>query len=84
DRYHEWRSGMLMFYREPLHKVIEELNRYSSTEIRIEDAAIRDLSVYTTASIQEIDSVLDGLEMLLPIEVTRYYDRIAIRGTSEP
>lgn len=73
-----------MFYREPLEKVIEELNRYSRKEIRIEDAAVRHLSVYTTASIQEIDSVLNGLEMLLPIEVTRYYDRIEIRGTPEP
>ena len=84
DRFHDWRSGTLVFYREPLHRVIEELNRYSRREIRIEDAAVRDLSVYTTASIQEIDSVLDGLEMLLPIEVTRNYDRIVIRGTPEP
>ena len=81
DRYRDWVSGALTFYREPLGRVIEELNRYTRTEILIEDAAVMDLTVYTTASIDEIDSVLAGLEELLPIKVTRHYDRIVITGS---
>ncbi len=81
DQYRDWVSGTLTFYREPLHRVIEELNRYTRTRILIEDAAVMDLTVYTTASIHEIDSVLAGLEELLPIKVTRHYDRIVITGS---
>ena len=81
ERYEGWRSGMLSFYREPLYQVVKELNRYSRKKILIEDSAVMDLTVYTALSVHEIDSALDGLEKLLPIEVRRYYDRIVITGS---
>lgn len=81
ERYEGWRSGMLSFYREPLYQVVQELNRYSRRKILIEDSAVMDLTVYTALSVHEIDSALDGLEKLLPIEVRRHYDRIVITGT---
>ena len=80
ERYEGWRSGMLSFYREPLFQVIQELNRYSRRKILIEDSSVMDLTVYTALSVHEIDSALDGLERLLPIEVRRHYDRIVITG----
>ena len=83
ERYEGWRSGMLSFYREPLIQVIQELNRYSRRKILIEDSAVMDLTVYTIISVHEIDAALDGLQQLLPIEVTRYYDRILITGRAE-
>ncbi len=82
DRYQEWRSGMLSFYPEPLYQVIQELNRYSRKKILIEDASVMELSVYTTVSIHEINSALDGLEQLLPIEVKRHNDRIVITASA--
>lgn len=82
DRYQDWRSGMLSFYREPLYQVVQELNRYSRKKILIEDTSVMELSVYTALSIHEIDSALNGLEKLLPIEVTRHYDRIVITGST--
>ena len=82
DRYQDWRSGMLSFYREPLYQVVQELNRYSRKKILIEDTSVMELSVYTAVSIHEIDSALNGLEKLLPIEVTRHYDRIVITGSA--
>lgn len=81
ERYEGWRSGMLSFYREPLYQVVQELNRYSRRKILIEDSAVMDLTVYTALSVHEIDSALDGLEKLLPIEVRRHYDRIVITGS---
>ena len=81
ERYEGWRSGMLSFYREPLYQVVQELNRYSRRKILIEDSAVMDLAVYTALSVHEIDSALDGLEKLLPIEVRRHYDRIVITGS---
>ena len=81
DRYAGWRTGMVSFSREPLYQVVQELNRYTRKKILIEDAAVMDLSVYAIVNIHEIDAALDGLEGLLPIEVTRHYDRIVIAGS---
>ena len=80
DRYQQWRSGMLSFYREPLYRVVQELNRYSRKKILIEDTAVMELKVYTAVSVHDIDSALKGLELALPIKVTRYYDRFVISG----
>ncbi len=83
DRYRDWRSGMLSFYREPLHEVIKELNRYSRKKILIEEASVMELNVYTAVNVHEIDSALEGMELVLPIEVVRYYDRIVITASAE-
>ena len=83
ERYEGWRSGMLSFYREPLYQVVQELNRYSRKKILIEDASVMELSVYTAISVREIDSAVKGLELVLPIEVTKYYDRIVITASAE-
>ena len=78
DRYEGWRGGMVGFYQEPLNQVVRELNRYSRKKILIEDASIMEFSVSMVVSIHEIDSALMGLERVLPIEVSRHYDRIEI------
>ena len=83
ERYQDWRSGMLSFYREPLYQVVQELNRYSRRNIQIEDASVMELNVYTAVSVHEIDAALDGLARVLPIEVTRYYDRIVISASAQ-
>ncbi|MCY3606629.1 MAG: FecR domain-containing protein [Gammaproteobacteria bacterium] len=82
DRYRDWRSGLLSFSYEPLSQVVQELNRYSRRKILIEDASVMDLSVYTVVRVTEIDGALQSLEQVLPIEVTRYYDRIVISAST--
>ena len=82
DRYRDWRGGLLDFDREPLYQVIQELNRYSRKKILIEDASVMELKVYTVVSIQDIDSALSNLELVLPVEVTRHYDRIVITASA--
>jgi len=80
ERFEGWRSGLLEFYQEPLHLVVQELNRYSLTSIRIEDSAVMDLSVFAALRVHDLETALIGLEGLLPIEITRHHDRIAITG----
>ena len=82
DRYQDWRSGMLSFYREPLYKVVQELNRYSRKKILIEDTSVMELKVYSAVSVHDIDSALKGLELVLPIKVTKHYDRIMITASA--
>ena len=82
DRYRDWRSGLLSFSREPLSQVVQELNRYSRTKILIEDASVMELSVLTVIHVNDIDTALHALEQLLPIEVTRHYDRIVIAAST--
>ena len=82
ERYQEWRHGLLSFYPEPLHRVVHELNRYSRKRILIEDPSVMGLKVYTTVRIDEIDFALNGLEQLLPIKVTRHYDRVVITASA--
>ena len=82
DRYEDWRSGMLSFFGEPMYQVIQELNRYSRKKILIEDTSVMELSVYTAVSVEDIDSALSGLEILLPIKVKRHYDRIVITAST--
>ena len=82
DRYRDWRSGLLSFSYEPLSQVIQELNRYSRRKILIEDASVMELSVYTVIRVTDIDGALQSLEQVLPIEVTRHYDRIVINAST--
>ena len=82
DRYRDWRTGLLFFHREPLSEVVRELNRYSRTKILIEDASVMELNVIVSVRVRDLDSALNALEELLPIEVTRHYDRIVITGTN--
>ena len=82
ERYHGWRSGLLSFSYEPLSQVVQELNRYSRRKILIEDASVMDLSVYSVVRVTDIDGALQSLEQVLPIEVTRHYDRIVISAST--
>ena len=82
DRYRDWRSGLLSFSYEPLSQVVQELNRYSRRKILIEDASVMDLAVVTAIRVNDIDGALQSLEQVLPIEVTRHYDRIVISASA--
>ncbi|WP_446830516.1 FecR family protein [Candidatus Foliamicus sp.] len=84
EGYAGWRSGLLKFYREPLVDVVKELNRYTRRKILIEDAGVMDLHVYAAVSVTELESALLAFEKLLPIKVTRHYDRIVISGAERP
>ena len=82
ERHEGWRSGVLAFYNEPLYRVIQELNRYSRKRILIEDVSIMELRLSTVIRVTDIDTPLNNLELVLPVEVTRHYDRIVITASA--
>ncbi|WIO73626.1 FecR domain-containing protein [Porticoccaceae bacterium LTM1] len=81
NEYGGWRNGLIRFYKEPLYKVIQELNRYSGKKILIEDKEIMDLGVYVAVDIKDLGAALKALEQILPIKVISHFDRIVIVGS---
>jgi transmembrane sensor len=62
-----WRDGELAYVREPLGSVVENLNRYSSRRIVIEDPEIAALPFTGTAFASSVDDWLAGVEQAYPI-----------------
>ncbi|MGS2722515.1 FecR family protein [Porticoccus sp. GXU_MW_L64] len=80
DRLHSWRTGLVRFDAVPLHKVIQELNRYSAKKILVEDSSVMDMEVYAGIRVDQANMALTLLEESLPIRVVRHFDRVVIVG----
>jgi transmembrane sensor len=64
----DWRNGQLAYIREPLGAVVENLNRYSTRKIVIEDAEIATLPFTGTAFASSLDDWVAGIEQAYPIK----------------
>lgn len=73
SRLEAWRRGMLHFDNQPLASVVEEANRYTPAQIRIEDPALAGLVVGGTfeANTQGVDALLLMLEEGFRLQVSR-------------
>lgn len=69
-----WRSGVLHFENDPLSEVIVKINRYSETQILIEDPRVGAMSVNGTAHADRIHGWLLGLPHVLPVKVEQLPD----------
>ena len=69
-----WREGLLTFSGETLAEVIDEVGRYTSTEVVIVDPAIRDMRIGGVFRTGETDALLDVLETSFGIRVSRTDD----------
>jgi len=69
ERYQSWRFGYVRFDNEPLSTVIEEINRYSSIQLAIEDPGIADMKVSGVFRTSDIDNAISNLELIFPIKV---------------
>lgn len=78
SKYASWRDGRVEFRQEPLYKVVQEINRYTLRKLVIEDMRIMELKVSAVLHIQELDTVLAGLEASLPVEIRRYPENIVL------
>jgi transmembrane sensor len=67
----DWRNGQLAYVREPLGAVVENLNRYSTRKIVIEDAVIATLPFTGTAFASSLDDWIAGIEQAYPIKAKR-------------
>lgn len=69
-----WREGLLTFSGETLADVIDEVGRYTDTEVHIVDPAIRDMRIGGVFRTGETDALLDVLEASFGIHVSRADD----------
>lgn len=63
-----WSAGRHVFRGTPLHEVLREVNRYSTRQIRIEDASLRDLAVGGSFHAGDSIRIVAALEAILPVE----------------
>jgi transmembrane sensor len=63
-----WSTGRLRFRATPLGETLDEVNRYSTTQIRIADPGLIRTPVSGTFEIGDTASVVAALQALLPIQ----------------
>lgn len=79
-----WRSGKAVIYsREPLVNVVADLNRYSTTEIRLADPSLGQLKVTGRLELALMDTWLQGMSDALGITVTHTVDSIIIERRTD-
>ncbi len=64
-----WTTGRLKFRATPLSEVLEEVNRYARTKIRLRDAALGQTPVNGVFEMGNTESVVSALQVMLPVEV---------------
>lgn len=56
-RYASWAEGLLRFEGEPLSQVIEEVNRHSATDIRLNDPSLASTPIYGVLHIGDVEGL---------------------------
>ncbi|MES2623642.1 MAG: FecR domain-containing protein [Pseudomonadota bacterium] len=78
-----WRDGMLLFEGDPLAKVIEEVSRYTSIQIDVDEAA-RDIQVLGLFRTGDIEGVLLAMQDTFNLTVERLSDdHIVLRSDNQ-
>lgn len=78
-----WQHGMLVFNGETLEEVVEEISRYTRTEIIISDPEIRDIRIGGYFKTGEVDSLLAVLKDNFPVKVDQVDDRLIYLSSNE-
>ncbi|HKT30801.1 FecR family protein [Dyella sp.] len=73
-----WRSNRLEFIDEPLGVVIANLNRYTGTPLHVADANLNGLIYTGTVHTDAIDSWLDALPEVFPLQVNKQAGRVVL------
>ena len=66
-----WVDGKLNYIDMPLHVVIADVNRYSRLPVRIAGKDLENLTVTAVFGVDQIGLMVEGLEHILPVLVTR-------------
>jgi transmembrane sensor len=67
----DWRDGTLMFDGDSLEQVVREVSRYTSVNIVIEDAALREQRFGGYFRVGEVEDLLGTLESDYGVRVSR-------------
>ncbi len=71
DQQLAWRERRLVFRDEPLAQVLQRLQPYSPAHLLLTDSRLADLRVTAAVPARETDTVLQSLQVILPVRVTR-------------
>jgi transmembrane sensor len=74
-----WQTGRLAFRLEPLHYVIEDVNRYAPKPIVLEGDGLGSLTITGTVERNNITGWVNSLQRVFDLEATEEDDRIVIR-----
>ena len=75
-----WQDGRLAFQSEPLSRVLQDVNRYASKPISVDDPSLGDLMVTGTASRDDLGGWLESLERVFPVRIVEDQQHITIRS----
>ncbi|MFC3121376.1 FecR family protein [Agaribacter flavus] len=65
-----WKEGFLLYDADALAQVVDDINRYSTKKVLIADPAMRDFQVSGIIQLDNMDTIADTLETLLPVDAT--------------
>jgi transmembrane sensor len=74
-----WQSGRLAFRLEPLHYVLEDVNRYAPKPIVLEGSELGSLLITGTVERDNITGWVSSLERAFDLQATEEPERIVIR-----
>lgn len=82
SRRQSWREGMLVFSGEPLEQVVDEISRYTTVSIEIDDPELRQMQIGGRFRVGEVANMFAALEANFGIEVEQVnYNQITIKAS---
>jgi|WetSurMetagenome_2_1015567.scaffolds.fasta_scaffold00268_17 transmembrane sensor len=67
DRYFSWKSGKLVFNKEPMGEVVKELSRWFNVDIQITDPKLLELTYTATFENESLPQVMELIAMASPV-----------------
>lgn len=79
-----WRENRLEFVNEPLAIVVANVNRYSRQPVQFSDPRLGKLMFTGTVNTTTIDSWVDALPHIFPVQVSTFADHVVLSSTRQP
>ncbi len=73
-----WQRGQLIFERQPLSKVIKEVNRYRSGQIMLVNPTLKERVVSGVFDIADQDAVVDGIKTTLKVSSVKLSEQLVL------
>lgn len=78
DRALSWRQGQVVFRDDDLATAIREMNRYSSTQIVIEDPGVADLKISGVFGVSRPENFIAAVSAFYPLEARRRSEGVIV------
>jgi transmembrane sensor len=78
-----WATGQLLFDAAPLAEVVEELNRYRKTPIRLSDPSLESIRISGVFLIDDENMALQALQQVAGVEFVAQSGKVEIRRSLE-